>query len=151
VIGGDLDAAPLPAEIYVVWEHLIGVPSRRYTDKRFERYLRLNWQGKALGLWDTNAVAVTELWGLWDDDRPVSLVTYLPDELLGELAVRVKAESIPHRRLIPSTPRAMGTQIALMPDVRRIVHGQPQHALLYGPKGLYVPANAPYRIREALA
>ncbi|MEU9050182.1 hypothetical protein AB0D37_07215 [Streptomyces sp. NPDC048384] len=150
MIGGDLDAAPLPAEVYVVWEGLLATPGRRFSVKRFHR--RLRWRGPraALALYDTNKAAVQTLWDLWEQDQPVAVVTYLPLGVAGALSLRLDRERVPHTRLVVSQPRDMSRLIALLDDVSRIFHGFPEHNLLYGPKGFLVPQQAPELMREVL-
>jgi hypothetical protein len=148
VIGGDLDDAPLPPEVFVVWENLLGIPGPRFTEKRFRRRVRWNASRSALDLFeDTNGLAVAELWRLWQRDVPVVLVTFLPEELAGDLAARVAAESIPHSRLVVSTPTDMARQIGLL-GTAYIFHALPDHVLRYGPKGIYVRPDSPEIMRE---
>ncbi|MEW1922283.1 hypothetical protein [Streptomyces sp. NPDC088360] len=150
MIGGDLDDAPIPAEVYVVWEELVGIPGRRFTARRFANRQRWRRHGAALDLFRTNPAAVATLWDLWEEDRPVTLVTYLPREVAAHLPARLEQENIPHRRLLVDTPLHMSRTIALLDDVARIVHSIPGHNLLYGPKGFLVPPQSPEILREVL-
>ncbi|MEU1552125.1 hypothetical protein ABZ517_05310 [Streptomyces scabiei] len=133
------DDEPIPTEVFVVWEGLVGLPGPSYTEKRFRRRLRWNRASRsALDLYEeTNGKAVAELWRLWQRDVNVALVTYLPEELAGDLASRVLAESIPTSRLVVTTPNEMARLISLLPD-RHIFHSVPEHTLRYGPRGIYV-------------
>lgn len=136
----DLDEdEPIPTEVFVVWEGLIGLPGPSFTEKRFRRRLRWNRRNRsALDLYEeTNSKAVAELWRLWQRDVNVALVTYLPEELAGDLAVRVDAESIPTSRLVVTTPNEMARLIGLLGNAH-IFHSLPEHALRYGPSGIYV-------------
>ncbi|WP_328749283.1 MULTISPECIES: hypothetical protein [unclassified Streptomyces] len=150
MIGRDLDDAPLPAEVYVLWEGLLATPSSRFSVKRFHR--RLRWRGPraALALYETNKAAVQTLWDLWEQDQPVAVVTYLPVGVVAALADRLDRESVPNTRLVVSQPRDMSRLIALLNDVARIFHGFPEHNLLYGPKGFLVPPQSPELMREVL-
>ncbi|WP_329147299.1 hypothetical protein OIU91_16895 [Streptomyces sp. NBC_01456] len=150
MIGGDLDEAPLPAEVYVVWEELIAIPGPRHTLKRFGRLWLRRRAAAALDLYRTNDAAVRTLWDLWEDDQPVTLVTYLPPEVAAHLPARLEREEIPHVRLLVDQPLHMARTIAFLPGVARIVHSIPDHHLLYGPKGFLVPPDAPELIREIL-
>ncbi|WP_369042214.1 hypothetical protein [Streptomyces sp. Midd1] len=133
------DDEEIPTDVFVVWEGLIGLPGPSYTEKRFRR--RLRWRrasGSALDLFEeTNGKAVAELWRLWQRDVEVALVTYLPEELKGDLAARVEAESIPASRLIVTTPNEMARLVSLL-GTAHLFHSLPQHALRYGPRGIYV-------------
>ncbi|MFF1693148.1 hypothetical protein ACFVXC_05900 [Streptomyces sp. NPDC058257] len=150
MIGGDLDAAPLPAEVYVVWERLLAVPTTRYSEKRFHSRLRWHRPRRALALYETNPPAVQALWDLWEADQRVAVVTYLPVAAVGALAERLDREHVPHTRLVVSQPRDMSRSIAFLDDVARIFHSIPEHNLLYGPKGFLVPAQSPELMREVL-
>ncbi|UXX94025.1 hypothetical protein N7U49_21710 [Streptomyces sp. AD2-2] len=150
MIGGDLDEAPLTAEVYVVWEELLGVPTTRYSVRRFHSRLRWRRPRAALALYKTNQAAVRALWDLWEADQRVAVVTYLPVAAVGALAERLDREHVPHTRLVVSQPRDMSRLIALLDDVARIFHGFPEHNLLYGPKGFLVPPQAPELMREVL-
>lgn len=150
MIGADLDDAPLPAEVYVVWEGLLAVPTARYSVRRFHSRLRWRRPRRALALYETNAPAVQALWDLWQVDQRVAVVTYLPVEAAGALAQRLDREHVPHTRLVVSQPRDMGRSIAFLGDVARIFHSIPEHNLLYGPKGFLVPAQSPELMREVL-
>ncbi|WNI17602.1 hypothetical protein [Actinacidiphila sp. ITFR-21] len=150
MIGGDLDDAPVPPGVYVVWEELLGVPGGRYTPQRFARRQRWHRPAAALGLYETNPKAVQALWGLWEDDRPVTVVTYLPRDVAAHLPRRLERECVPHARFLVDQPVHMSRTIALLADVARIVHSVPAHAFLYGPKGFLVPPQSPELIREVL-
>ncbi|MEV6310008.1 hypothetical protein AB0M10_15585 [Streptomyces sp. NPDC051840] len=150
MIGGDLDAAPLPAEVYVVWEGLVGIPGRRYTPRRLERRMLWHRHKRVLALYDTNAAAVRTLWRLWEADHPVSIVTYLPHEVAAHLHARMERDGVPYRRLLVDEPEHMGRNIALLQGVGRIVHSIPEHNLRYGPKGFLCPPQSPELILEIL-
>ncbi|MFD9815114.1 hypothetical protein [Streptomyces sp. NPDC059080] len=150
MIGADLDDTPVAAEIYVVWERLLGIPGLRFTPRRFANRQRWHRHRAALDLFRTNEAAVQTLWDLWEEDRPVTVVTYLPREVAAHLPGRLERDNIPHRRLLVDQPLHMSRTIALLDDVARIVHSIPGHNLLYGPKGLLVPPQAPELIREVL-
>ncbi|MFC9505386.1 hypothetical protein [Streptomyces sp. NPDC057002] len=139
---------PIPTEVFVVWEHLIGLPGPRYSENRFKRYLWWNRKSAALDLFEeTNAPAVAELWNLWQRDVNVALVTYLPEELKGDLATRIEAEDIPKTRLVVTTPQEMARLIGIL-DTAHIFHALPEHTLRYGPKGIYVHPRNPEIIRK---
>lgn len=150
MIGGDLDDAPLAAEVYVVWEKLLAVPTTRYSVKRFHSRLRWHRPRAALALYETNGTAIQTLWNLWEADQRVAVVTYLPVAAVGSLAERLDREHVPHTRLVVSQPGEISRLIALLDDVSRIFHSIPEHALLYGPKGLFVPPHTPEIMREVL-
>ncbi|MGW1261169.1 hypothetical protein ACWD7Y_04310 [Streptomyces drozdowiczii] len=150
MIGGDLDAAPLPAEVYVVWEGLLATPTSRYSVRRFHSRLRWHRPRAALALYESNKAAVQALWDLWGADQRVAVVTYLPVAAVGALAERLDREHVPHTRLVVSEPRHMSRLIGLLDDVARIFHSHPEHGLLYGPKGFVVPPDAPELMREVL-
>lgn len=150
MIGADLDDAPVPAEVYVVWEELLATPTARYSVKRFHSRLRWHRPRAALALYQTNQAAVQTLWDLWEMDQRVAVVTYLPVAAVGSLAERLDREHVPHTRLVVSQPRDMSRLIALLDDVARIFHSTPEHNLLYGPKGFLVPPHAPEIMREVL-
>ncbi|MET9470544.1 hypothetical protein [Streptomyces sp. NPDC002922] len=150
MIGSDLDDAPTPAELYVVWEELLAIPGPRYTPKRFANRMRLRRAAAALDLYRTNEAAVHTLWNLWEDDQPVTVVTYLPPLVAEHLPRRLERDNIPHTRLLVAHPLHMSRTIALLDNVARIVHSIPDHNLLYGPKGFLVPPQSPELIREVL-
>ncbi|MFH9731893.1 hypothetical protein [Streptomyces sp. NPDC017260] len=143
------DDEPIPTKVFVVWEHLIGIPGPRFTEKRFDR--RVRWRHRrrsALDLFEeTNAAAVAELWSLWQRDTNVALVTYLPEEVVGDLAVRVEAESIPTSRLVVTTPNQMARMLLTL-EGAHIFHSLPEHTLRYGPRGIYVHPRNPELIRQ---
>ncbi|MFE2539068.1 hypothetical protein [Actinacidiphila glaucinigra] len=139
----------IPTRVFVVWEHLVGLPGPRYSEARFNRRVRWSRKGPALDLFEvTNEGVVSEMWRLWEQDVPVALVTYLPEEVAGELAVRVDAECIPKCRLVVTTPQQMARQIGLLGDVH-LFHALPDHVLLYGPRGMYVHPHYPQLIGRA--
>lgn len=150
MIGGDLDDAPLPAEVYVLWEHLIALPGPRYDGDRLQRLVRRGRLAAALDLFPyTNTPAVQNLWWLWEMDQPVALLTYLPYELAHHLAERVHLDDVPHSRIEIGTPQSMARRIAF-DGARWLFHAIPEHALLYGPKGFFVPPDRPHLMQEAL-
>ncbi|MGW3153696.1 hypothetical protein [Streptomyces sp. NPDC001089] len=137
------DDEAIPTEVFVVWEGLIGLPGPQFTEKRFRR--RMRWHSRwssPLDLYDeTNGDAVAQLWRLWQRDVQVALVTYLPEELKGDLATRVEAESIPVNRLVVTTPNEMARLLSLLGGAH-IFHSLPEHSLRYGPRGIYLhPRN----------
>ncbi|MFV0135475.1 hypothetical protein ACLGIH_20025 [Streptomyces sp. HMX87] len=138
------DDEPITTEVFVVWEHLIGLPGPRFTENRFRRRVRWSRLSRcALDLFEeTNGKAVAELWRLWQRDVSVALVTFLPQELAGDLAVRVDAESIPHGRLVVTTPNEMARLVTLLGNAH-IFHSLPEHTLRYGPRGIYVHPHNP--------
>lgn len=147
----DLDEdEEIPTKVFVVWEHLIGLPGPRFTEKRFRRRLRwrTHWYSPLDLYAETNSAAVGELWRLWRR-TDVALATYLPEELKGDLAVRVEAEGIPTSRLVVTTPSEMARHIALLPDAH-IFHSLPDHTLRYGPRGVYVHPHHPELMSEVL-
>jgi hypothetical protein len=95
---------------------------------------------------ETNGKAVAELWRLWQRDVQVALVTYLPEELKGDLATRVDAECIPTSRLVVTTPNEMARLIGLLGNTH-IFHSLPEHTLRYGPRGIYVHPQNPELMR----
>lgn len=133
------DGEPIPTEIFVVWEGLVGLPGPRLTEKRLRR--RTRWHSRwssPLDLYEeTNGRAVAELWRLWQRDVNVALVTYLPDELKGDLATRVEAGSIPASRLVVTTPNEMARMLTQL-GAAHLFHSLPEHTLRYGPRGIYV-------------
>lgn len=141
----------IPTEVFVVWEHLIGLPGPGYSEERFRK--RLGWRRRwssALDLFEeTNGKAVGELWHLWSRDVQVALVTYLPEEVVGDLAVRIQAEPIPACRLVVTTPNEMARLVSLLPD-RHIFHSLPEHTLRYGPRGIYVHPDSPELMRAVI-
>lgn len=143
------DDEPIPTRVFVVWEHLIGIAGPRYTEKRFRRRLRPRLLHRSpLDLFDdTNRAAVGELWHLWSRDVNTALVTYLPDEVAGDLAVRVDAECIPTSRLVLTTPNEMARLLNQLPDAH-LFHALPEHTLRYGPRGIYVHPNNPELMRQ---
>lgn len=145
------DDEPIPTKVFVVWEHLIGLPGPRYTEKRFSRRLRWNRLSRcALDLFEeTNAAAVAELWHLWQRDTNVALVTYLPEEVVGDLAVRVEDECIPTSRLVVTTPNQMARTLTGL-DGAHIFHALPEHTLRYGPRGIYVHPRNPELIGQVV-
>ncbi|MGW3860281.1 hypothetical protein ACWEDZ_02185 [Streptomyces sp. NPDC005047] len=144
------EAEEAPAEIYVVWEHLIGLPGPRYTEKRFAQRMKWRRRAAALDLFEeTNGAAVAEMWRLWEKGQPVALVTYLPLEIASHLARRVDFECIPSTRLVVTTPTDMARLIGIV-DATHIFHSLPDHALRYGPKGIYVHPHNPGLIGRAI-
>ncbi|MFF8283358.1 hypothetical protein ACF06W_11615 [Streptomyces albus] len=148
MIGGDLDSVPLPP-VYIVWEHLLGMPGPRWTKRGFDRRVRWRRHRSALGLYCNNVVAVDLLWELWSEDRPISIVTYLPPPVAAYLPERLDQDVVPHTRLLVDSLNAVGRSLALQPGVR-IAHGIPAHRLRYGPRGVLVPPQSPELLREML-
>lgn len=145
----DEDTAPRP-EVYVVWEHLVGLPGPRYTEKRFRRRLQWRQPARALDLFEeSNGAVVAELWRLWERDQPVAITTFLPPAVASALASRIDAESIPCTRLVVTTPTDMARLIGLL-DPTHIVHALPEHVLRYGPRGLYVHPRNPEIMRKVI-
>lgn len=144
------DDEEIPTEVFVVWENLIGLPGARFTEERFRRRLRWRRRGSALDLYEeTNGKAVAELWHLWTKGVDIALVSYLPEELAGDLAVRIEAEPIPACRLVLTTPNEMARLISLLPG-RHVFHSLPEHTLRYGPRGIYVHPQNPELMRAVV-
>lgn len=140
----------LPPEVYIVWEHLVGLPGPRYTDTRFRRSLRWHRPGRALELFEeTNGKVVAELWRLWQQDQPVAVVTFLHQSVAEHLAERLEEESVPVTRLVVSTPNDMARAIGLLPATH-IFHALPEHVLRYGPRGVYVHPHNPEIMRKVM-
>lgn len=140
----------IPTKVFVVWENLIGLPGPRLTEKRFSR--RMRWRGllSPLDLYEeTNGRAVGELWRLWQLDVPAAIVTYLPEELKGDLACRIEEEGLPSTRLVVTTPSEMARTIGLLADAH-IFHSLPDHSLRYGPRGIYVHPDNPELIGKVM-
>lgn len=145
------DDEEIPTEVFVVWEHLVGLAGHRYTEERFRKRLNSRWRRTSpLDLFEeTNSRAVAELWHLWQRDVQVALVTYLPEEVAGDLAVRVQAESIPISRLVVSTPNEMARLVSLLGNAH-IFHSLPEHTLRYGPRGIYLHPRNPELMRAVV-
>ncbi|MEV7902188.1 hypothetical protein [Streptomyces anulatus] len=145
----DQDGKPR-SEVYVVWEHLVGLPGPRYTESRFRRRLRWHRPASALALFEeSNGSVVAELWRLWDKDQPVAVVTFLPPAVAHALASRIDAESIPCTRLVVTTPTDMARLIGLL-DTTHIFHALPDQILRYGPRGVYVHPRSPEIMRKVI-
>lgn len=139
-----------PPEVYIVWEHLVGLPGPRYTEKRFRKSLRWHRPASALNLFaETNGRVVAELWRLWQKDQPVAVVTFLHQAVADHLAERLEEESIPITRLVVSTPNDMARLIGLLPATH-IFHALPEHVLRYGPRGVYVHPHNPEILRKVI-
>lgn len=148
--GGDLDSRPPARDLYVVWENFLAQPGPRHTPERFTRRLRWRNYRHALALYETNPAAVQALWDLWQDDQPVAVLTFLPPDMEGLLRRRLDAEDIPHSHLVRHERLALARSVAQLDGVAQIVHGEPADALLYGPKGRYIPPHTPQLIRKGL-
>ncbi|AZM47789.1 hypothetical protein DMB38_20140 [Streptomyces sp. WAC 06738] len=144
------DDEEIPTEVFVVWEHLIGLPGPRYSENRFRRLIRWNRRAAALDLFEeTNGSAVGELWHLWTREVNIALVTFLPEEMAGHLATRIEAEALPASRLVVTTPNEMARLIGLLGHTH-IFHSLPDQTLRYGPRGIYVHPQNPELMRAVI-
>lgn len=132
---GDLAASNPEPHIFVVWEGLVVLPGPKFTQKRFARRIRMRRYSSALRLLEPNDAAMSTLWNLWLQDRPVTILTYLPATLLPALRRDVSDFGIPHARLMHGTERVMSRTVAQRQDVAVVFDADPGRGLMYGPKG----------------
>lgn len=132
---GDLASGAPARHIFVVWEGLAVLPGPKFTQERFARRVRLHRYNAAMRLLEPNDAAMSALWNLWMQDRPVTILTYLPTRLLHALRRDISDYGIPHARLMQSTQQHMARTVAQRQDVAVLFDADPERALMYGPKG----------------
>jgi hypothetical protein len=148
--GGDLAAGSPVPHILVVWEGLVVVPGPKFTQKRFARRVHMRRYNAALRLLDANDAAMSALWNVWMQDRPVTLLTYLPKCLLPALRRDISDFGIPHARLMHATEQVMSHTVAQRRDVLAVFDADPARALLYGPKGHIIRPEQAHAMERAV-
>ena len=79
------------------------------------------------------------VWDLvWRTDFRFDVVTFLGPRMAEAIEERMKRESLPFSNCFSETTDSLAKRLAFMPDVKYVVHNDPDRLLAYGNRGLLV-------------
>ncbi len=140
--GNNLSSAPVP-RIVVCFENALGYlpDDKRKQWRKLAR--RRKWDDMA-GLFQLNHMMMRQVaWLTHRRSMSIDVVTYCGPEAFAEaLARRFDAENLPVRRVFSSTPERMARTTSFEPDIVAVYDANPEHALVYGPKGKILTHHA---------
>jgi hypothetical protein len=136
--GGDLGNTPVP-RIIIVWENAIGY----LPDDKREEWRRLAREGKwnaVARLFELDQIMLRKISDLtFRFDISVDVVTYCGPAAFAHALERLfERENVPVRIVRSTTPERMARRTSYEPDIRAIYDGNAEHAMVYGPKGVYL-------------
>lgn len=138
MLHGNLSNEAEPVILFT-WEGLLAkVPAE--LEAREKRLAGKEKWKKVLSCWEENRHMRSVLVDLaWRKNRQIEVLTYYGHRFAVELALRLDDEGYPFSGVTDGYPREeFHTQLAMMPWVRVIYHGEYKLPLLHGGRGQYV-------------
>jgi hypothetical protein len=125
--------------VVIVFENAIGT----LPDDRRDRWRRLSRAGdwdEVAKLFDLDQIMLRVITRLvLQLGQQVDVVTYCgPEEFADALARLFDREHVPVRITQASTPERMARRTSFEPDIVAVYDANPQHALVYGRKGVHL-------------
>ncbi len=134
MIKGNLSNSPTPKLLLVFEGGLASLSPEE--EQAFEKLCRRGKWDQAIRRYKINDLMAKKImWLLWYKNTRIDLVTFLGDDLAGEIKDYVDDENVPCTNVYSSTPERLARKIAFMPEVFAVYDPNPDHALTYGRKG----------------
>ena len=131
---GDLSNQPAPRLIVVYEGALAYLPEDRV--KEYEKALKKKDYKKVAALFRFNSAMLDKILYLsFKKNYNISVVTWFPEEVVGEIEEALATLSIPVRSVFSSSPDDLARLLPYNPDVVCVYDPVPEHILKYGSKG----------------
>ena len=139
---GDLSSQPV-ARIVVVFENGIGC----LMDKDRPQWRKLSRRGKwdaVAALFELNHMMMRQIaWLSHKRSMSIDVVTYCGPQAFADALSRLfDREHLPVRIVFASTPARMARRTSFEPDIVGVYDANPEHALVYGSKGVVLSHHA---------
>lgn len=131
---GDIDNKVTP-RLLLVFEGALGNLPKESERSHKRAMKRGNW-AKAVSLWKLNQELILRMWYVYRTlDKQIEIVSYLPEEFVEELALRLDQEAVPSSRVWASQPFLVARLTSFQPDISHIYDADPSRVFTYGSKG----------------
>lgn len=132
---GDLSNEVVP-RLLLVWEGAIAFCT---DEKKEQHYLgKQNFQGLA-GIYTANDLMISKMWDVTKRQSvTMDVITYYPAGFIPPLEQWLEDEGVPYGACWSADPQVLARKLAHMPDVARVYDPDPQRAMAYGSKGIWL-------------
>lgn len=135
--GGDISDRLAPRWLFH-WESVVAsVPSARVVEWKLA--MRLRRYDRAARCYEVHPHVAKVLWDLyWRRDYRFDVVTFLGSSFGDAVEKRLDAERLPFSNVIATDPDTLAKRLVFQPDVQYVIHGDRDHLMSYGGRGLFV-------------
>lgn len=139
--GGDISNRSSP-RVVIVWENLIGqLPEQKY-GKEARLVARKKWE-RALDLWVTNEQILHLVLDGWvRRDLNFDVLCTHPLGFAKHLNQRLEREGFPFGHMYNHSLMEFDQQLAYLPNVIAVFHGEENRPFLFGGRGQYLPPGS---------
>lgn len=136
--GNDLSNNPVP-RVVIVFENALGA----LPDSRRAKWRELSRKGKwddVARLFELDDIMLRKItWLTHRYSMSIDVATFCgPEEWARALERLFDRESVPIRIVYATTPERLARKTSFEPDIVTIYDANPEHRMVYGPKGVYL-------------